>query len=126
MKVESEPDQVDHRFVLAAASVSAVITLMCCGLAWLVLRGVGSGNRIETVHQIRARKPPAEVNQVESDLFAGKQPPAERAAAKQRLSSFGWTAREQGIVHIPLARAFDLYLAGARAQGAPTPSEKKR
>jgi hypothetical protein len=36
------------------------------------------------------------------------------AAARRRLESAGWVDRERGIVHIPIERAMELVLDGAR------------
>jgi hypothetical protein len=42
------------------------------------------------------------------------------------LQSFGWSDRERGVVHVPIERAFDLYLSGARAAGAAVEAGAKR
>jgi len=119
MKVESEPDRVEPRFVIGVASASAAITGLCCGIAWLVLSSSSSSRALGAFHQTRAARPPTEINQIEADLIRGKAPPPDASIARRRLRSFGWSEREQGIIHVPLDRAFDLYLNGARAAGAP-------
>jgi hypothetical protein len=126
MKVESEPDRVDPRFVIAVASASVAITGLCCGIAWLVLRTSNSGQALDAFHRTRTARPPAEINQIEADLIQSKSQPPDAALARSRLQSFGWSDRERGVVHVPIERAFDLYLSGARAAGAAVEAGAKR
>jgi hypothetical protein len=125
MKVESEPDRVDQRFVVAAGLATFVITVLCCAVAWLVLRGSSSKAAIAVVHQLRAERPPAEVNWIEANLLEGKPARPPMTDEQHHLSSFGWSDRARGVIHIPVERAFDLYLAGERASGAPPERPEK-
>jgi hypothetical protein len=117
MKVESEPDYVDPRFVIGVGVVGAAVTALCCGIAWLVLSWSSAGRGSGAFHQTRVAPPPTEVNQIEADLIDAKAPPPV-GSAPGRLQSFGWSERPSGLVHVPLERAFQLYLSGARAAGA--------
>jgi len=119
VRVESEPDRVDPRFVIAVGAISIVIAALCCGIAWLVLKSSSSSPALDAVHQTRAARPPAEINQIEADLIQSKGQAPDALVARRRLQSFGWSEQEGGLVHVPLARAFTLYLSGARAAGAP-------
>lgn len=53
---------------------------------------------------------------VDQELFTRAQRAANRRAEElQRLSSYGWVSRQDGVVHLPIARAMELSLQGQRA-----------
>lgn len=52
------------------------------------------------------------VFQIPFDAFAGGL--ALHAAQKRRLESYGWVDRPRGVIHVPIDRAMELYLAGQR------------
>jgi hypothetical protein len=124
MKVEFEPDGVNPRFVLRAGLVCIAVVASCCGVAWLVLGWSSPEPALAARHQARVRPPPTEVNQIEADLLDGKGPAA-LDPARGRLRSFGWSDRSARLVHVPIDRAFQLYLGGARAATAPAGAEAK-
>ena len=58
---------------------------------------------------------PDEVNHIEMTLFKNElTAPDLRTQALQRLRSYGYVDRQRQIVHIPIERAFDLYLERQR------------
>ncbi|HVY25711.1 MAG TPA: hypothetical protein VHB79_04140 [Polyangiaceae bacterium] len=124
MRVDSEPDRIDPRFLLGVGAVSLAVTALCCGLAWLVLVCSRSDSESRAFHHTRAARPPAEINQVEANLLDGSSSRPDAAAARRRLQSFGWSERERGLVRVPLDRAFELYESGQRAAGTPTKRSK--
>lgn len=55
------------------------------------------------------------IGMVEQRLFEhANQGPTWREAAHRRLDGFGWVDRQKGIAHIPIDRAMDLVVQGAR------------
>jgi hypothetical protein len=44
----------------------------------------------------------------------------DHAARLERLRSFGWVDRREGIAHIPVEQAMDLVVQGVRPRGSPT------
>lgn len=57
---------------------------------------------------------------IETAPFPRAAASSSRAAARAHLARYGWVDRSAGVVHVPIERAMDLYLATARAPaGAP-------
>jgi hypothetical protein len=127
MKLEAEPDRVERRFVVGVALVTLSITALACLVAWAVMRTAASQASLTGVHRIRAQLPHAPANDLATDLFADEQSASEnqQKQASARLHSFGWSQPEHGLVHVPIDRAFELYLGGMRAPGAAAPSRGK-
>ncbi len=115
---ESSPEPRQMADVVPTAKVSLV------GVAALVIFALGSLGAVALWRQgERAQQPsgpppiPADVGQAEIggvfgrpfDEFGGGQ--AIREAQRRRLESYGWVDRPGGVIHIPIDRAIDLFLA---------------
>ncbi len=62
----------------------------------------------------------AEIGIIDQPLFAQQKSQQEIVRElRHRLQSYGWVDRERGIIHVPIERAIELYLAGARPEGHP-------
>lgn len=62
---------------------------------------------------------PPEVNAMELTTFDQEAQGLEaNEAARERLRAYGWVDREDGVIHIPIEEAFDLYLE-RRKEGEP-------
>jgi hypothetical protein len=62
----------------------------------------------------------SKIGMVEQQLFDRSERGArDRAVRQERLRSYGWVDRRQGVVHLPIERAMELVAGGAR----PPPGE---
>jgi hypothetical protein len=83
----------------------------------LVLLGATAFEVYVTGLPVTVDRPPDLVNRLSPaptpppprlELAEGQELSAYRAAAEQRLNSYGWVDRQAGAVHIPIDRAMDL------------------
>lgn len=108
-----------ERDELPGKTVVGVIVGILVAIAIGVLAAAG----LEScrTHQLGALSPkmphqppnamPPKVNAIETRPFTEQALGlADRASALERLESYGWVDRERGVVHIPIGRAFGLYL----------------
>jgi hypothetical protein len=147
-RVELDGDGVRGSWVTSVALATAVVTACGVAVAWELARSAGT-----TPRSARFDESPEDIQTIELSLLTRSgqkgvgQPveaPAQRppamfseqqrvdAAARTQLSTYGWSDRARGTVHIPLERAFELYLQreGARsttpANGSARPPEDPR
>lgn len=144
----ADPGGVNGRVVLLVALGTVAVMGLGVAVAWELERtGVRDAERTGAAG--RFDSPPADLNGIEMSLLAPELPTRERPAEsrgptaqtyalrdrrkatsatatgseRERLQSYGWNDRERRTVHIPLARAIELYLAregeGGRAQATP-------
>lgn len=113
---QQEPDRVSHHAVLWVLAGVLLSMALCAVTAW-ALAGPAPGPRRS------GPRLPADVNAIERSPFAARaQGLEDRDRAEAWLRSYGWVDRGAGLVHIPIERAFDLYLerrGAPRAGGAP-------
>jgi hypothetical protein len=107
--------------------------ILVVGIASLVIFFIGGLATVMFYDAVRAARPgppvPAEVGSskigmVEQQLFdRSRRGALDRTAREERLRSYGWVDRREGVVHIPVDRAMQLVAEGARpAPGrAPAP-----
>jgi hypothetical protein len=143
-RVALEGDGVRGAWVTSVAIATLVVTACGVAVAWELARSAGS-----TPLAARFDEAPEDIQTIELSLLArsgrkragkpgitpSQRPPAmfseqqrADAAARKQLSSYGWSDRARGTVHIPLERALELYLQreGSRSRtpakpGAPAP-----
>jgi hypothetical protein len=135
-KGHSDPAGVRSGLVLCVAVAMLLVMGLGTVVAWEIER---SGTRhVDGQHTAsRFGAPPPDMNGIEMSLlspgtgphgrFVHAAPPAGAGvsgsdAARERLQQYGWADREHGRVHIPIARAIELYLARESAavkNGAP-------
>lgn len=91
-------------FVVCAIAIGATVAwlLQSCRHAELGQRPITGSAQLH---------PPIEVNAIEMSLFDPRPTPLPSAGTDPALDRFGWIDREAGVVHIPVDRAIDLYLA---------------
>jgi hypothetical protein len=122
--------------VVIVIAIAAVLVMACSvWVAWTIARS-------PVVDRTTARwgAPSPDVQAIEMSLLprsdsAGEQhsapadaatePRRNQSEARQRLSSYGFSDRSRGTVHIPLARAKQLYLERERARALPPPRRVK-
>jgi hypothetical protein len=149
--VPLERDGIRPAYVIGVAI--ATLSVMACGVgvAWEIARSAGSIERSS-----RWGEAPEDVQAIEMSLLppagsargggkvarasvASRQPSLfseqrrSDVSAEERLSQYGWSDPARRTLHIPLARAIELYLeregqrAGAPAnRGNPTPAPANR
>ena len=120
--VRSEEDRISTRKIVAVGIGSLVLFFV----ASLVTALYFEARRTEAGP---VRVPPeigsSKIGMVEQQLFERSQRGAfDRAMREERLRSYGWVDRRQGVVHLPIDRAMELVAGGARpapGEGAPPP-----
>jgi hypothetical protein len=106
-----EPDLIASRPVLLVVVATVVLTAVGVAVAWLL--EVGQLGAIQgDAPPPRPPRIPTEVSAIETQIFARRaQGLEDNRAAERWLSSYGWIDREQGVVHIPIEAAIELYLS---------------
>lgn len=116
MKVIQEPDQINQKAILVVTLGTILVTLFGALAAWGIIRLSEPEQRNEDHVRTRARGQPDNVNQLEMGQYA--RGPAEvdrQARVALRLRTYGWADRQEQLVHIPLEKAFEMYLAAPRS-----------
>ncbi len=114
----SEPDVVPSGSIVAVGVGALVIFLLASLAATTYLRGQ------ERQHPLPPAPPElgrSKIGMVEQQLFElADRGARDHARRVQRLQSYGWVDRSQGIAHIPIGEAMDLVLHGVRPSGPPS------
>jgi hypothetical protein len=110
--------------------------ILVVGIASLVLFFLAGLATVMFFNAVRVARPgppiPADLGSskiamVEQQLFdRSRRGELDRTAREERLRSYGWVDRRQGVVHVPIDRAMELVAEGARpapgaAREAPPP-----
>lgn len=116
MKVTQEADHIDRRMPLAIAAV----TLACIALSVVFTLAVRRHAEQQLVRAElgSARRPPAGESWIDEQpawLFARHEVPASTRGVPPELIHYGWEDRGQGLVHIPIDRAKQLFVEHVRA-----------
>jgi hypothetical protein len=124
-----EPDGVHGRVVIVVAIATVLVGACSVAVAWTIAQS--------PTHVDRAARwgaPKADVQAIEMSILprtdavgAGRTAPADASSeprrvdrqAERRLSSYGYSDRGRGTVHIPLDRAKQLFLERERARVQP-------
>lgn len=119
--ISQEPEVVPARPLLLWLAVTALVTALSAALAWVLSYAPQPGIRLDTgprtlgIRSVEAT--PGELRGSNAAPYFAETE-AERAAknARTRLTSYGFTQRARGRIHIPLRVAEDLYLSSRRSQ----------
>jgi hypothetical protein len=109
--VSHEPSDIERGPLLLSMAVVVFVIILCLIVAYALTRAergrVAMGTNPAWYLNQRS-----DVSQVELQVFADETD-AERASrvGKVKLQSYGWVNRKQGIVHVPVDVAMQLYLA---------------
>jgi hypothetical protein len=107
-EVHQEQDALPARALVKVAVVGLVIVIVAVAVVARMLGGAGRRAHGETVSNV----PVAEEGVVEQSLIDRSDRAAQkRERAERRLASYGWVDRASRVVHIPIDRAIDLYVA---------------
>ncbi len=95
--------------------IGLAATVLACGVATAAVHVLLQEAKPRTREERWYMNVPREVNEVEAAPFSARTDAESQAqAAKLRLRSYGWVARDEGVVHIPIDVAYDVYLRGRR------------
>lgn len=113
------PDGVRGRVVVVVAIAAVVVMACSVAVAWTIARsttGVGRAARwgaprpdVQAIEMSLLPRSDAVVDR-RAPADASSEPRRSEREAQGRLSSYGYRDRDRGTVHIPLARAKQLYL----------------
>jgi hypothetical protein len=113
-------DGVSGRWVVGVAFAIAVVTACGVGVAWELARSSGPSGEagrwgqapdgLQAIEMSLLPRAPMRESSAPAPAHAAREPAARMAGARERLDSYGWSDREHGLVHIPLARAKELLL----------------
>jgi hypothetical protein len=110
MKDSQEAEQIPGKIVVLVLAGAVVIASLAVAVEALML------TRAEPA-QLRSALPreTATVGRIQQRTFDRTAAGTElKAAQLRRLASYGWVDREQGVVHLPIERAMDLWIARNR------------
>jgi hypothetical protein len=113
MEVRQEEDLLPGRMITLAALFAVVLTLILAAWARTLLGSTERELRPSGKFPERSLPAPNEVSAIEQHVFtaAATEGAGQKQAAERRLSSYGWVDRGRGVVHVPIERAIDLYVA---------------
>lgn len=115
--VRSEEDRISSAKIVAVGIASLVIFFAASVVAVSYLR-TRQGEHPSLPIPVEVGR--SKIAMVEQQLFdQARRGEVDRAARLERLRSYGWADRRQGVVHIPIERAMELVAGGARPAGAP-------
>lgn len=112
MKIEQENEVVRERTIFRIALIA--LGIGGAAILWVsfLLARYSAELRPSGSYPEKRLPAPTEVNHVEQSLFEGARSGGEIAAQQRdRLSRYGWVDRQEGIVHVPIERGMELYLA---------------
>lgn len=104
-----------RRTLVITGGVIATIVLSSLVAAALLRWTLGGLDVEHGVARARPATTPREISGIEQTVIDVDRGGLKLLRAQQeRLESYGWVDRRAGIAHIPIERAFDLYLEGKR------------
>lgn len=122
MKIAQEEDRVPGRRILIAMAVSLVLSALGVLCAWGLAvsePGVPRVSAPSDIHPLVPLPAAKDIEQARRELFAERPLGADLRAPKElRLQRYGWVDERAGVIHIPIARAMELYVQ-ARGQQRP-------
>jgi hypothetical protein len=126
---QTTPDGVRGRVVIVLAIASAVVTACSVGVAWTIARSPTDVDRagrwgapsadVQAIEMSLLPRSDADVDRRTARADASSEPRRSERQAERRLASYGHSDRRRGTVHIPLARAKQLYLERERSRSQP-------
>jgi hypothetical protein len=122
--VRSEDDRISTARILAVGIASLVIFFLASlATALYFQRSVTANPAGPTPAEIGRSK----IGVVEQQPFdKAERGVRDRAAREDRLRSYGWVDRGRGVVHVPIDRAMELVVQGARPPPVPAPEPPPR
>jgi hypothetical protein len=124
MKISQEGDHVPGRTVVTVTVVAIVISAVGIMGAWLLMNTTARDSQpaLRGTHAPMAR----EMHDMDRWLFAQRRALVGRSAEMLHLSSYGWVDEQDRVIHMPIHRAMELYLArqgeAAHTRGSPSRS----
>lgn len=100
-----EATDVDVKRILVIAAVVAALLALFSLCVWYFQAALAPSQPAIGI----LPGPPPPYPQLQPQAYAGVE--QYRTRAENRLQSYGWVDRQQGIVHIPIARAMDIISA---------------
>lgn len=123
------PDGVRGHIVIVVAIASTVVMACSVGVAWTIAQSPGGEERagrwgapradVQAIEMSLLPRLDATVDQRTAPADASSEPRRGQREAERRLTGYGYSDRRRGTVHIPLARAKQLYLERERARSQP-------
>lgn len=122
--VRSEEDRISTSRIVGVGVGSLAIFLLS---AWIVI--------VYFRHEMAAATPPpisqevgrSKIGMVEQQPFENaRRGASDREVRLERLRSFGWVDRGQGVAHIPIDQAMDLVAKGVRAKPGSDQQDRER
>jgi hypothetical protein len=120
--VRSEEDRISTRKIVAVG-IASLLLFFFASLAtslYFDARRKAHGP-VRVPPEIGSSK----IGMVEQQIFErSRRGETDRSMRQERLRSYGWVDRRQGVVHLPIERAMELVAEGARpapGEGAPRP-----
>jgi len=108
--LEQEPEGVDLRRIAVIVATTLTVMTGAVGVAYLLLPEVPLGEAPEGDEALRERQ-----GEVLITRFRRRAMGLERhREARQHLLEYGWVDEEQGVVHVPVEAAMELYLERSR------------
>jgi hypothetical protein len=104
--IDQEPDRVPRR-TLEVSAVVIAIGIIASVVATVLVAGADL-DEVKPIHT----KPPARFDMQPFELPLDAE--IIRAANTASLQTYGWTDRAHDVIHIPIAVATELYIAGRR------------
>jgi hypothetical protein len=109
--VRSEEDRISTGKILLVGIVSLVIFFFASLATSLYFDRRRSEAPLRVPPEIGSSK----IGMVEQQLFErSRRGESDRMVRQERLRSYGWVDRRQGVVHLPIERAMELVAGGAR------------
>ena len=112
-------DEVDMQKIITVGVVSLVIFALSALIAYLILRDHGAREEAAGRPPVPSQIGKAEIGIVDQvDFQVDRRLEEWKAAKRKRLTSYGWSDRSKGLIHIPIDKAIDEVVA--RAGAAPS------
>jgi hypothetical protein len=112
MEVRQEEDLLPGRALTLLAASAVLLAVALSAWAFFIMAGSERRLRPSGVFLERTLPTPSEVSAIEQEPFTAQSPSVrQRRAAERQLSTYGWVDRERRLVHIPIERAIEHYVA---------------
>lgn len=108
-----EPDKIAWKWIVGIGVVTIFLSVALSYCARCAV--IDADERLSGDRAIREEIPAVPDGQIEYELFEEDgqgQGERDKEASLQRLRSWGWVDREQGVVHMPVEQAMELVARG--------------
>ena len=107
--VEQEPEGVSLRRVVVIAVATLAVMTGAVGVSYLLLPEVPLGEAPEGDQTLRERQGEVLITRVRRRAIGLER----QREAREHLLEYGWVDEDEGIVHVPVEAAMELYLERA-------------